>query len=137
MQHMNTQSAMARWLIAFNFVAILAVGLAFGQSGQVVRVKVPVRIYFRFESAAGGDIYVLSDQFWAPSANARRRAVDLRPSSVGWVGRPSFFATALLSSIRRTAAASLPRYGCRGRMEYLCTAPRKSTITRFSCLLAL
>ena len=41
MQHMKTQGAMARGLVAFLLVTFLAVGLAFGQQGQGMRTDIP------------------------------------------------------------------------------------------------
>jgi mono/diheme cytochrome c family protein len=41
MQQMKTRGAMARRLIAFTLGTFFAVGLAFGQTGQVVRAEIP------------------------------------------------------------------------------------------------
>ena len=41
MQQMKTRDAMARGLMAFILVTFFAVGLAFGQTGQVVHVEIP------------------------------------------------------------------------------------------------
>jgi cytochrome c5 len=46
MQQMKTRGAMARWLMAFNIVTFLAVGLAFGQTGQVVHIGIPYEFTF-------------------------------------------------------------------------------------------
>ncbi len=46
MQHMKTQGAMARRLMAFIFVTFIVVGPAFGQTGQFVQAEVPYEFTF-------------------------------------------------------------------------------------------
>ena len=67
MQQMKTWGAMAMRLLAFNLVTFLAVGPAFGQTGQVVHVTVPYEFTFGLKLLPAGT-YTFSETPWGLQA---------------------------------------------------------------------
>jgi len=79
MQKMKTQGAMARWLMAFVLVTFFAVGPAFGQSVEAVRVEIPYAFTLASKVLPAGAYTLTVTQFGFQAQSAATGAVYRAP----------------------------------------------------------